>query len=726
MRQLLEKEREKNRDLEARLMMVKPEDDVSLGTLPHSYLHEDLVVSYDSLMEKLSESTMDETARSFIRGLADRSITEVFPMAQQQLHAIAEIKRELKVTCVKAEVEIAAVKGLQLEMETLVDYLNEECQYMREQIKAEKFETAQNCLSTVRGRTGELAGKVKKVKKIINKVQERISELADKHEDQAAAFQAKAKSGQEAERERWKQWHACMYSPMTILAAANPVGLFALSVLIAVPVITQVTPKLIKVRADTAEQRTKVINKIEEEYSDTKEAFAAGQRIFKDVEHRLSGIEATAKNVQAKAKMVKCLATNAARREEDIAALGEAATQDYRQRLASAGTSLLDNVANLEKESETLRSQMPGITVLNRLCDAPPRALAAPRPDGRRILVIDGGGAKGIIPAMLLAQIEREMNKPAHEIFDLICGTSTGGLMSILVGISKWPAEDVVKLYAEEGSRLFPKGVLSGGYMQMGLSGSKYSADGFEKLVGEKVGDLRMDGEPEPSPKVFVVSCRGGKDNNTFLFRNYIHSGGQAGTHRCSVLEAARATSAAPSYLPPVKLSIVGKEHLFKDGGLVANNPTSLAIQEALALWPGQPISCVLSLGCGKAPDPVEFGTGALHFLFKELPEVALSTEPIHDKVTQAVVQGSIAGQQNLVYYRLNPILEDDDKKPLKVDLDTTDPKLIEAMQKVATSFIRKVGVEANFKNKTTTSSALGGGVGCELYASLRAGGESL
>ena len=79
----------------------------------------------------------------------------------------------------------------------------------------------------------------------------------------------------------------------------------------------------------------------------------------------------------------------------------------------------------------------------------------------RRVLSIDGGGIRGIIPAMVIASIEKKMGKPARELFDLMVGTSTGGILAL--GLSRpglgrqaqFSARRVVKLYEEQGDKIF-------------------------------------------------------------------------------------------------------------------------------------------------------------------------------------------------------------------------------------------------------------------------------
>ena len=83
-----------------------------------------------------------------------------------------------------------------------------------------------------------------------------------------------------------------------------------------------------------------------------------------------------------------------------------------------------------------------------------------------KILSIDGGGIRGIIPAVILGEIERITGKPISNLFDLIAGTSTGGILALglakpnLDGFPEYSAQDLVGLYESEGSRIFNRSIL--------------------------------------------------------------------------------------------------------------------------------------------------------------------------------------------------------------------------------------------------------------------------
>src|ERR1700750_690070 len=82
-----------------------------------------------------------------------------------------------------------------------------------------------------------------------------------------------------------------------------------------------------------------------------------------------------------------------------------------------------------------------------------------------RVLAIDGGGIRGILPAMVLADLERRTNRPIIDLFDLIVGTSTGGLVTLALscpdgeGKPRHTARDIIRLYEVEGKRVFSRSV---------------------------------------------------------------------------------------------------------------------------------------------------------------------------------------------------------------------------------------------------------------------------
>src|SRR2546430_6579003 len=78
---------------------------------------------------------------------------------------------------------------------------------------------------------------------------------------------------------------------------------------------------------------------------------------------------------------------------------------------------------------------------------------------GLRLLCIDGGGIRGVVPLRVLQVLKVRTQKEPYELFDLICGTSTGGVLALMLGVLKIPIEQCVKLYTELGKDVFETGL---------------------------------------------------------------------------------------------------------------------------------------------------------------------------------------------------------------------------------------------------------------------------
>ncbi len=201
----------------------------------------------------------------------------------------------------------------------------------------------------------------------------------------------------------------------------------------------------------------------------------------------------------------------------------------------------------------------------------------------KRILSIDGGGIRGLVPALVLAEIEHQTGKPISSLFDLIAGTSTGGILALALtcpgtdGTPKYPATKLVDLYAS-GTRhqIFPAQFL-GGVKQ--LFGPKYSARGIETVLREYFGEARL---KDVITDVFIPAYEI-ETRNPFFFRSSRAKADPA-EYDYPLWRVARATSAAPTYFPPAEADAgSGKSWFNVDGGLYANNPSIWAMADVLA-----------------------------------------------------------------------------------------------------------------------------------------------
>ena len=213
-----------------------------------------------------------------------------------------------------------------------------------------------------------------------------------------------------------------------------------------------------------------------------------------------------------------------------------------------------------------------------------------------RVLSLDGGGLRGIFTLRLLQEIEAQCGLPIQECFDYVVGTSTGGLIALAIFHCGMSIPECMELYREMGGSAFQKWKLGAGRAHA------FDHTKLEALLLEKFGDRRMD--EARGTKVAVVSHRWDQSPNRLaIFANYDLDPSRSRFERaplgCFVREAARATSAAPTYFEPCAIDCDGVRRQYVDGGLVANDPVLISFAEASTLGV---VRSVVSLGTGRLP----------------------------------------------------------------------------------------------------------------------------
>lgn len=227
-----------------------------------------------------------------------------------------------------------------------------------------------------------------------------------------------------------------------------------------------------------------------------------------------------------------------------------------------------------------------------------------------KILSIDGGGIRGIIPALILAEIEKRTGKPVAKMFDLIAGTSTGGILTMALtrpgarGKPRFTAERVVDLYEKEGKRIFSRSIWHRIHAVGNLLEEKYPSKGLEKVLKEYLGATRL----KDSLTETLVTAYEIEDRVPWFFARH-KARKRPGTHDFPMTQVAHATSAAPTYFEPVKIQTKNgrDEYALIDGGVFANNPAMCAYVEARTLHPKSKDFLVLSLGTGELTRPLPY-----------------------------------------------------------------------------------------------------------------------
>lgn len=217
----------------------------------------------------------------------------------------------------------------------------------------------------------------------------------------------------------------------------------------------------------------------------------------------------------------------------------------------------------------------------------------------RRILSIDGGGIKGTCPAAFLAALEKKLPLPIGHYFDLIAGTSTGGILAIGLGLGL-TAKEIHDLYIDHGPEIFGE-IEQHGPVRAWFSRryrgikryweSKHDESALKNLLektlqGKRIGDART--------RLFIPAWDA--DLRSCYIYKTAHHERLTTDYQKPASEAALATTAAPTFFKRHKTAdLIG----LLDGGVWANNPTGAAVVEAISMlgWSRNSLR-VLSLGC--------------------------------------------------------------------------------------------------------------------------------
>ncbi|WP_416044591.1 CBASS cGAMP-activated phospholipase [Clostridium tyrobutyricum] len=291
-----------------------------------------------------------------------------------------------------------------------------------------------------------------------------------------------------------------------------------------------------------------------------------------------------------------------------------------------------------------------------------------------RVLSIDGGGIRGVFPAKYLALIENKTGKKINEYFDLIVGTSTGGIIALALSVGI-EAGNIENLYVKNAKSIFKKKLIArifGKKVGM-LLGSLYDNKILTKLLKETFKDYKIiDADTmlcipsiehiKAMPKVYKTP-----HNKLFHMDKDMY-----------MWQVALATSAAPFYFPPA----CGIDDGCKlDGGLWANNPVNVAIAEAI--FHGIPLNKikVLSIGTGDqmytASNNIAESSGLVNWRTNIIDLTMNAQSYSADNMAKYLI-----GNENLI--RINF------QSPKKLDLDSVEEEKIKILQHEADDMFKK------------------------------------
>lgn len=265
-----------------------------------------------------------------------------------------------------------------------------------------------------------------------------------------------------------------------------------------------------------------------------------------------------------------------------------------------------------------------------------------------RILSIDGGGIRGIVPAVILMELEKQIENLSKnkciflsDYFDLIAGNSTGGIIAcgLLSKKHAFRAKDLLDLYMKQGKHIFQKSWAYRFRSKFGLGNAQFNKTNIEGILKETFGDATL----KDFGTSALIPAYSLEDAKPYFFTNH---GEITDTNNFYIRDVARATSAAPTYFEPALVTnLEGFSRSFVDGGMFANNPTLCAYSEVNKIKPN--ISA-------KDMSILSIGTGGVRYPYKY--------EDVKDwgliGWVSPVINILMAANQDVVHYQMNKIFD--------------------------------------------------------------------
>lgn len=303
-----------------------------------------------------------------------------------------------------------------------------------------------------------------------------------------------------------------------------------------------------------------------------------------------------------------------------------------------------------------------------------------------KILSVDGGGIRGIIPGTILARLEELTGKPIAQSFEVMAGTSTGGILTLGLNardpkdekkVPLYTASDLVDIYTERGDEIFQQSICRKIGSCMGLLSYKYSCDGLNKIAKELLGDLKLS---DSITNTLITSYEIEKDE-PYFFKSALAK--KKDVHNFYMNDIVRATSAAPTYFQPARIkNMEGETFTFIDGGVVLNNPTLSATIHGKNLFPKVTPQnfMVISLGTGNTTRTIPYykvkNSGGLGWVGKIIPLMMDGASHVVDYQMLHVMPDT-EGMKN--YFRFQPNIPSD-----LSEMDNTNPENIKKLKMIA------------------------------------------
>ena len=287
-------------------------------------------------------------------------------------------------------------------------------------------------------------------------------------------------------------------------------------------------------------------------------------------------------------------------------------------------------------------------------------------PPLKKILSIDGGGIRGIIPGQILVELEKTFGVQVANDFDLVSGTSTGGILACAFLLEhpdtpnhpKFSAEEVVGLYFERGDKIFDVPFFHKIRSVAGILDEKYPAKGIEQALDDYFGDVWLKDLLKPC----VITTYDIENRKGHFFGQ--HKAQIDPDSNFRVKDVARSTSAAPTYFECERVtSEAGNSYALIDGGVFVNNPSLVSYAEARTIFEveGEEATAkdmkILSIGTGHNRKSYKYSK-AKNWGMAEW--------------VQPVIDIMMSGSADVAHYQMDKIFGtiDNPKQYLRIDKD--------------------------------------------------------
>ncbi|KAG5736026.1 Nephrocystin-3 [Termitomyces sp. T112] len=273
---------------------------------------------------------------------------------------------------------------------------------------------------------------------------------------------------------------------------------------------------------------------------------------------------------------------------------------------------------------------------------------------GLRLLALDDGGIRGLSELVIIEEILYRLKHLEHaasmpkpcDYFDIIGGVGTGGIIALMLGRLRMPIDLAIEKYVEFSKKVYSDIKI------FSMGSERFKASTFVSAMedilqsAEFPADVLMQ-EENPFCKSFVAALPSA-NMTPRIFRSYLVKANQG--YNCTVVEAARATTASPQFFKSVSIGAGGLNEKFIGAHLGYNNPMNFVLEEAeLVFGASQPVACIVSIGAGH-PGHISWKSSKLFtsMLMKVLMDISTSCE--------ASVESFVKQYKNLpgIFYRLN------------------------------------------------------------------------